>query len=212
MSHSKIFKIYLASQSPRRRDYLTQIGVEYTVVHSGFDESTLRGVIVEPRDYVCANAMNKGRWVIDSPSFRKNVQGPTLVISADTIVVLGKTILEKPKDSEDAKSMLQSLSGKTHTVLTSLCFHYLKSREGSHRCVEETFATDVLFRNLSSEEINLYVQSGEAMDKAGSYALQGRAASFVREIRGSNTNVIGIPLAETVEWLEKSHEIFQSMV
>lgn len=204
-------KIYLASQSPRRRELLTQAGYEFTLIESEFDEASLRGRIQDPREYVCANAVNKGRWVIENASFRKQVKGPTIVISADTIVVLGKTILEKPKNILDAVTMLHSLSEKTHIVLTSMCFHFLKSKEGAFKTVEETFASEVSFRRLSDVEIRNYVASGEPMDKAGSYALQGRGASFVKKISGSNTNVIGLPLAEAVEWLEDSRQIFDSM-
>jgi len=207
----KSFKIYLASQSPRRRELLSQAGYEYTLVESAFDEASLRGSIPDPREYVCANAVNKGRWVVENSGFRKQIKGPTIIISADTIVVLGKTILEKPKNTSGAVSMLQSLSEKTHTVLTSMCFHFVKSKDGVFKTREETFESDVTFRCLSDAEIRAYVASGEPMDKAGSYALQGRGASFVKKIHGSNTNVIGLPLAEAVEWLEDSRQIFDTM-
>lgn len=203
-------KFYLASQSPRRRELLTQVGLEYTVVNSGFDEATLRGTILDPREYVAANAINKGRWIVQSSEFQKTLRGPSVVISADTIVVLGKTILEKPKDEEDAIRMLHSLSDKTHTVLTSMCFHYVKSKE-RFQCVEETFPTEVTFRRLTDHEIRKCVASGEPMDKAGAYALQGRGASFVKSLRGSNTNVIGLPLADAVEWIEGAVQIFSSL-
>jgi septum formation protein len=190
---------------------LTRAGIEYSLVESEFDEASLRGRISDPREYVCANAIQKGRWVVDKPAFRKTVQGPTVVISADTIVVLGRSILEKPKDAEEAVIMLQSLSHKTHTVLSSLCFHLLLSKEGSYHCLEETFATEVSFRHLPDAEIRDYVRGGEPMDKAGAYAMQGRGASFVTSLAGSPTNVIGLPLAETIEWLERAPQIFQSM-
>lgn len=203
-------KIYLASQSPRRRELLAQAGYEYTLVKSEFDEAILRGTIPDPREYVCANAVNKGRWVIENAAFKKQIKGPTVVISADTIVVLGKTILEKPNNTLEAVTMLHSLSEKTHTVLTSMCFHFVKSKEGTFKCKEETFSSEVSFRRLSDAEIQSYIASGEPMDKAGSYALQGRGASFVKRIDGSNTNVIGLPLAEAVEWLEDSRHIFDT--
>ncbi len=205
-------KIYLASQSPRRQELLKQAGIPFTLVSSEFDEASLRGSIKDPREYVCANAIQKGRWVIEKKDFRKTVKGPSIVISADTIVVLGHSILEKPTDEENAFNMLRSLSNKTHTVLTSLCFHYLTSPVSSYKTLEETFASEVCFRNLSDLEIRKYIASGEPMDKAGSYAFQGYGSSFIKSLSGSATNVIGLPLADTVEWLQRSSLIFEGIL
>ena len=209
--HKREFSLYLASQSPRRRDLLTGAGIAFTVVESAYVEETLRGTIADPREYVCMHAINKGLWVVESPAFQASVSGPSIVLSADTIVVLGETILEKPRSAAEAIAMLMSLSGKTHEVLTSLCFHFYEPHLRQHRTLEETFSTRVSFRPLSVEEIHSYVASGEPMDKAGSYALQGRGASFVKSVHGSNTSVIGLPLAETVEGLAKAHLIFEAM-
>ncbi len=206
-----MFQLYLASQSPRRRDLLTGAGVPFTIVNSSYSEDSIRGTIPDPRKYVSTNAINKGLWVVRDEEFQKQTKGPSIVLSSDTIVVLGKAILEKPKNTEAAVAMLLSLSGKKHEVLTSLCFHFYKPQQDQQHQIEEVFSTEVHFRKLSEEEVRTYVATGEPMDKAGSYALQGQAASFIKRIDGSNTSVMGLPLAETVEWLNKAHLIFKAM-
>ena len=119
----------------------------------------------------------------------------SLVLAADTVVAVGDRILGKPKSPAEAEEMLALLSGRSHRVITGVCLL------GPDR--DETFhvSTEVVFRALSAEEIRAYVASGEPMDKAGAYAIQGGAAGFVREIHGSYTNVVGLPLAECIERL-----------
>ena len=204
MTSHKTPQIYLASQSPRRKDLLEQAGVRFTCVHSGFDEASLRGTIADPREYVCANATQKGRWVVEDAGFRAKVQGPSIVISADTIVVLGDFILEKPKDKADAFRMLSALSDKTHTVYTSMSFHFLKGKAGPYKLVEETFATQVTFRPLTVREIHEVIASGEPMDKAGAYGIQGKGALLIERIEGCYYNVVGLPLAMLSIMLEKA--------
>ncbi len=205
------YSIYLASQSPRRSDLLTHAGIPFTRVHSGFDEADHRGKISDPKEYVIANAIHKGRWVAENSEFRKGIRGPSIVVSADTIVVLGSNILEKPVHEAEAVTMLASLSGKKHTVLTGLCFHFILPSIPQARMLAEVFTTDVHFRSLSESEIRTYVDSGEPMDKSGAYVWTGKASCFVKSIQGSWTNVIGLPLAETVEWLQDAEKIFQQM-
>ncbi|MCP4962945.1 MAG: septum formation inhibitor Maf [Actinomycetia bacterium] len=174
--------LVLASGSPRRLDLLTSAGLNADVRPADVDETPLDG---EPAgDYVERLARSKAGAVGRSDE---------LVIGADTAVVDGAQILGKPIDSSEAKAMLRSLSARRHRVLTGVA-----ARRGP--TIESiVVATMVEFRLLTDDDINWYVGTGEPMDKAGSYAIQGRAASFVRSIEGSVTNVIGLPLAETLD-------------
>ncbi len=203
--------IFLASQSPRRRELLSQAGIQFSIVDSAFSEDDHRGRILDAKEYALANAVHKGKWVIESPAFKKQAKQESIVISADTIVVLGSTILEKPGTTENAEKMLQSLSGKSHQVMTGLCFHYINPQNWQVKMVSELFLTKVTFRALHHMEIKRYVATGEPMDKSGSYALQGQASSFVKSVNGSYTNVVGLPLAEVVEWINQADLIFQAI-
>jgi septum formation protein len=183
-------RLVLASGSPRRREYFERMGYAFEVVRPGTEERVRGGETA--RDYVERNAAEKAAEVARR-------EGPgTVVVSADTVVVLGDEILEKPKDAADARRMLRELSGATHQVMTGLCI-----REGGDggKEVRTVVVTDVEFKPLEEGEIEAYIASGEPMDKAGAYAIQGRAAYMIREIRGSYTNVVGLPLAETVDVL-----------
>ncbi len=183
-------RLVLASGSPRRREYFERMGYAFEVVRPGTEERVRGGETA--RDYVERNAAEKAAEVA-----RREGAG-TVVVSADTVVVLGGEILEKPKDAADARRMLRELSGATHQVMTGLCI-----REGGDggKEVRTVVVTDVEFKPLEEGEIEAYIASGEPMDKAGAYAIQGRAAYMIREIRGSYTNVVGLPLAETVDVL-----------
>ncbi len=172
--------LILASGSPRRKELLARTGRTFRVVVSDADEST--AVDVPPADVAIDNARAKALAVaVDAPS------GAT-VIGADTIVVLDGRIFGKPVDEADAARMLGELSGRTHQVITGVCL----VRNG--RC--ETFAetTDVCFRSLSDAEIASYVATGEPLDKAGAYGIQGAAGAFVDHIEGDYDNVVGLPV------------------
>ena len=146
------------------------------------DESVLPGEA--PRDYVLRVAREKARAVSGDA-----------VLAADTAVVLGTTILGKPRDAQDARRMLRALSSVLHHVVTGVCV----LRGGAERTAVVT--AEVRLDPLSDAQIDWYVSTGEPLDKAGAYAIQGRAGAFVRELRGSVSNVIGLPLAETLELL-----------
>lgn len=182
----KDFRLVLASGSPRRRELLEGMGFSLKVVVPNVDERELEGE--RPRVYVERLALEKARSVLSDDG--------AVVLAADTIVVLGEQILGKPRDEEEAAEMLRLLSGATHEVMTGVCIR--------HAVGEEVFSgrTEVEFRALSEEEIAAYVRSGCPMDKAGAYAIQGGAAHMVRAIRGSYTNVVGLPLCEVFEVLE----------
>ena len=183
-------RLILASGSPRRREYFERMGYAFEVVRPGTEERVRGGE--RARDYVERNAAEKAAEVA------RRVGPGAVVVSADTVVVRGEELLEKPKDAADARRMLRELSGATHQVMTGLCI-----REGGDGGKEArtVVTTDVEFKELGDEEIEAYIASGEPMDKAGAYAIQGLAAYMIRAIRGSYTNVVGLPLAETVDIL-----------
>lgn len=181
-------KIILASQSPRRRQLLENAGLRIEVVPSGFDESQVP--LCAPREYVGKLAAAKAADVAGR-------HPDAWVIAADTIVLTEDQILNKPASPEDARQMLARLSGNRHEVLTG--FHIrCTRRQFSHAAV---VTTEVVFKTLSTEEIDWYVNSGEPFDKAGAYAIQGMGTFLVRGIRGSYTNVVGLPVCEVIEQL-----------
>lgn len=177
--------LILASASPRRRELLSLLRVPFEVIQADIDE---RPHPAEPPDrYVARVAGEKAAAVARSH--------PTaVVLAADTSVILNGEILGKPRDRDDACAMLRALSGRTHTVLTAVA---LDGRQRAGRVVETT----VRFRALGEREIAWYVDTGEPLDKAGAYAVQGAGGLWVERVDGSPSNVIGLPLAETVELL-----------
>ncbi len=181
--------IYLASASPRRRELLAQAGVSFEVLPSNINEERARGET--PHDYVLRVAGDKARHVAGAAAARGLPQHP--VLGADTEVVVDGDILGKPRDRAHATAMLRALAGQTHTVLTGLC---LVSVHGEHTAV---CTSRVTMAPLSDGEIGRYVASGEADDKAGAYAIQGRAGAFIARLEGSYSGVMGLPLYELRE-------------
>ncbi len=171
--------LILASGSPRRRELLDLLGWDYTVLKLDVDE-TASGTPHQMVDMLCER---KARAACAAVS-----EG--LVLAADTLVALGDEALGKPENAEDARRMLRLLSGKDHRVLTGVCM--MDARSG--RMEKRVDCTRVRFKALTDEEIEAYIGSGEPMDKAGAYAIQGGAGAFVAEIEGSYENVIGLPL------------------
>ena len=180
--------LILASASPRRQCLLRQLGLSFTVVPADLAEAPAAGET--PAAYVVRVAREKAAAVA-----RRFPQA--LVLAADTIVVLDGEILGKPQSAADARRMLARLSGRQHTVLTGLAL--LRSCPELMLC--DTVSTRVRFRELHCEEIAHYVASGEPLDKAGAYAIQGDAAAFVAAIEGCYTNVIGLPRRRTAALL-----------
>ena len=173
-------QVILASASPRRLALLQQIGIEATVCPADFDE--VSGSAVQAEDVVLANAVGKCQAVV-------KIKGDSLpVIAADTVVVAEGVILGKPQDAEDAIVMLKQLSGKTHKVLTGIAVSY------AGEMLAEVCETKVVFRDLTDEEIKKYVATGEPLDKAGAYGIQGKGAVLVEKIDGCYNNVVGLPL------------------
>lgn len=181
--------LILASASPRRRSLLEEQGIPFEVHVSGIEERPWPGE--PPASYALRNASDKARAVRAARGDSERAR----ILSADTIVVLDDRILEKPVDAADAARMLESLSGRLHEVITGLVLLEPDGERG--RAVR----TRVRFRTLSAGEIERYVASGEPMDKAGAYAIQGGAADFVAAIEGSYTNVVGLPVEQVGTWL-----------
>jgi septum formation protein len=185
-------QIYLASASPRRRELLEQIGIRYGLLAVDVDESRLPGEA--PSAYVERLALEKaraGRKILET---QHAPMAP--VLGADTAVVLGDRILGKPRDEQDAKAMLQALSGHAHQVMSAVAL--VEAREETRLNISE-----VKFRQLDATEIEAYCRTGEPLDKAGSYGIQGQAAVFVESLQGSYSGVMGLPLYETGELLQQ---------
>jgi septum formation protein len=178
--------VYLASQSPRRRDLLQQIGVPFRPVEIAVDESVRHGEAAP--DYVVRLAVAKAEagWQVIRAG---------CVLGADTAVVLDGRILGKPRDYDDAVCMLGELSGRTHAVLTAVA---LCDATGTAWRLSQS---EVSFRTIVAQECSAYAQTGEPLDKAGAYAIQGYGAVFVEQLRGSYSGVMGLPLFETAALL-----------
>jgi len=193
------YDILLASGSPRRRELLTQAGFRFTVKTADVDETTEEK---EPAKVVEALSRRKAEAVyqlISSQDGKDTVRdGNDMVVAADTIVSQDGEILGKPKDEADACRMLRELSGRTHVVYTGVT---LITPDGVRRTFST--ATKVTFYPLSEEEIREYVASGEPMDKAGAYGIQGLGARLVERIEGDYNNVVGFPLAHFIRVLEE---------
>ncbi|MGA1566212.1 MAG: Maf family protein [Ilumatobacteraceae bacterium] len=175
--------LILASGSPRRREMLLSLGIEFTVMPADVDESWAPGE--DPVSYVARVAHDKASAVLTR-------NAGSVVLAADTTVDLDGVILAKPSDNGDAVAMLESLSGRSHEAHTAVVV-------ASGSAIETiVVSTTVRFRTLAPQEIEWYVATGEPLDKAGAYGIQGPAAAFVDWVRGSVSNVVGLPLAETV--------------
>ena len=175
--------VILASASPRRFELLKTTGLDFKVIPSGFNEESVTES--DPILFVKEVARRKGLKIAKK-------QPEQLVISADTIVVLSDTILGKPDDEKQAFEMLELLSGKTHVVYTAFALFLLKY----DKQLVEIAKTEVSMRELHTDEIWAYVNTGEPLDKAGAYAIQGQGAMLIDKINGSHSNVVGFPLAK----------------
>lgn len=184
-------KLILASNSPRRRDLLERVGLKFKIIPSQVDEDAI--ALAEPETYTRRLALAKAE------DLARTYPGHW-VIGADTIVLVDDLILGKPKSGGDARSMLRRLSGRTHQVLTA---YAVICRDRDHYFAQ-TVTTDVHFKRLTEGEIEWYIRSGEPFDKAGAYAIQGIGAFMVRGIRGSYTNVVGLPVCEVLEHLSEA--------
>ena len=189
-------KIILASASPRRKELLAKAGISFTVIPAAGEE---KRTSEDPGEAVQQLARDKAEWVAQSLA---ECEEGTLVIGSDTIVVFENRILGKPKDRRDAAETLEKLQGNTHQVYTGVTV--LERKAG--KWVEHTFfeSTDVTFYPVSREEIQDYIATGEPMDKAGSYGIQGLFGIYVKGICGDDNNVVGLPVARLFHEMKKS--------
>jgi len=179
--------LVLASQSPRRRELLATAGFQFTIRVRPVEETRAAGETPEAYARRLAREKAEAAWE----------NRDEIVLGADTIVVLGGEVLEKPRDSGEARRMLRSLAGREHTVITGICLRHPGGAE-----VDST-STRVHFLELTDAEIDDYVASGEPMDKAGAYAIQGLASKFIDRIEGDFANVVGLPVYQVYRYFKK---------
>lgn len=190
-------KLILASASPRRLDLLSGLKLDFQVIASNVDESIHDGA--HPRETVLELAERKARFVAENLDTASQ-DDSCVVLGADTIVVIDTEILGKPCDEDDAREMLAKLSGREHVVYTGVALVCLPS----NKIFSDVVTSKVRFKILDKREIDALIASGETMDKAGAYALQGMAAAFVERIDGCVTNIIGLPLTTTTNLLRQA--------
>ena len=188
-------KIILASASPRRKELLSQIIKDFEIIPSNFDESTINEK--KPNKLVEKLSKSKGEEVFT----RLNLREDFIIISADTIVFLNNKVLGKPKDKEEAYKMLKDLDNNKHEVYTGL--FVLINKNGKQEKILTHSKTDVYFKKLTDKEILDYINSENTLDKAGSYAIQGKAREFVEKIEGNIETVIGLDVQKIEEILKK---------
>jgi septum formation protein len=181
-------ELILASSSPRRKDLLLQVGiVPDRIISADIDETPLKKEL--PRDYALRMAKEKALKIYSANK-------ESFVISADTVVFCGRTILPKAESAEDVRQCLNILSGRAHTVITAVCVINSTGKQ-SLKCA----SARVISKRLLEDEIELYVKSGDGLGKAGGYAIQGFAGCFVKTINGSYSAIVGLPLYEVVNML-----------
>lgn len=195
----KITDIVLASASPRRREILTTLGVRFRVVVSGADEDVSGAA--SPEEYVLQAAKRKNEAVLARLKEEESITPDTLIIACDTVVVYNGVVIGKPPDEPHAILTLGMLSDSWHSVLSGLSVYYHGGTAGT------VARTEVKFRELSEAEILAYVESGEPMGKAGSYAIQQKGASFAERIEGDFYNVVGFPIAALLALLRSEFGI-----
>lgn len=184
-------KIILASASPRRKELLNSMGLEFEVIPSQVEEN------IENEKFSLELIENLATEKAEEVA--NKITAPSIVIGSDTVVVINNKILGKPKDKNDAFNMLKMLSGNTHQVVSGIAV--IDTETG--KTIKDSVVSEVNFKQLSDEEINAYIKTGEPMDKAGAYAIQGLAGMFVKSINGCYSNIVGISVFKLAEMLKK---------
>jgi phosphoribosylamine--glycine ligase len=203
VSTDKKIPIILGSSSPRRQELLKNLGLKFDVLKPDTEEKQKKGEA--PLAYVQRNAYEKNIWICNK--VRSNLNKEAIVICADTIVVLDERVFEKPRDASDAKKMLTELSGKRHKVYTSVCIAKMTQGSKQDELREFVVCTEVTIKSLTTEEMDGYIATKEPFDKAGGYAAQGMGSFMVKDIRGSFSNVVGLPLAELSDILSQDFNV-----
>jgi len=191
--------LILASSSPRRQELLAQTGLSFTVSAANINEDLLPNEAAAA--YVQRLAEEKAQAIWNANQAADSLDDPLVVLGADTCVVCDGRILGKPTDTADARRMLELLSGRTHAVLTGL------AAISSGKIARDVEVTQVTFNQLNDREIAQYIASGEPMDKAGAYAIQGYAARWIPRIEGCYFNVVGLPIARTISLLAEAQAV-----
>lgn len=191
-------KLILASQSPRRREILENLGFSFRIVTADVDESCSES---DPCRYVESLALRKGRAVMERLTKCGEIDGDTVILAADTVVAAGGEILGKPRDTADAERMLRLLSGTTHQVISGIALLSLEKE------ITASEITGVRFAALSESDVALYVASDEPYDKAGAYAVQGMASLWIEGLEGDYFNVVGLPVRRLCTVLSDSFGI-----
>lgn len=192
-------RIILGSASPRRRELLEQIGVEFEVKVSGKEEVYYS---LDPVAIVKELALMKAENVAEELGAADTQEKDLIVIGADTVVVLDGEILGKPKDKADAERMLKALQGRSHDVYTGAAF-LTYGRNGDKEVCSYAVGTRVFVNPMTENEIRAYIATGEPMDKAGAYGIQGRFAAYIEKIEGDYYNVVGLPVSRVYETLKE---------
>lgn len=188
-------RIILASGSPRRKDILTEAGLEFEIIKSDKEEIITR---TKPDEVVIELSKQKAQDVCS----KVNASDDYMIIAADTVVSLDDKILCKPKDRDDAYNMILSISGRTHIVYTGVTI--IASKNGNSKTVSFEAHTSVSVRNMQDGEINAYIDTDEPYDKAGAYAIQGKFAKFIDKIEGEYNNVVGFPIAKFYKVIQEN--------
>jgi septum formation protein len=203
MSESKF--VYLASQSPRRRQLLEQLGVQHELLLADDSEDAEALEVVLPNEPPRAYVQRVTLLKLQAALARLQRRGLPLapVLCSDTTVALGKTILGKPDDAKHASQILSTLSGQTHRVLTSVAMGVVTKTGVVRKQAQALSVSNVRFAPLTRSQIQSYVASGEPMGKAGAYAVQGRAAAYIEHLSGSYSGIMGLPMFETAQLLRE---------
>ena len=196
MESADIVRIILASKSPRRKEILENLGLEFEIIVADADESC---DIVDPAKLVMTIAERKGRAVLEG--LGDNAVNDTLIIACDTLVYACGEFLGKPRDNDDAARMLAMLSDNSHEVISGLYLYY-KGKE-----IGRAESTKVFFDKMTERDMQKYIDSGEPSDKAGAYAIQGKASAFIKGIEGDYFNVVGLPAHLLLKTLKEEFEI-----
>ena len=187
------YQVILASGSPRRKELLELIGVEFKIITSNKEE-----IITSTNPEEVVKELSK----MKAEDVAAEVAGPAIILGADTVVAHKGRILGKPKDKEDAVRMITSFAGDDHQVYTGVCI-IRKEADGSVKTISFAEGTKVTVYPMTAREIERYVDSGEPMDKAGAYAIQGLFAPYIKEISGDYYNVVGLPIGRVYQELKK---------
>ena len=198
------YNFILASSSPRRKEILEKIGINFDIITSDINEQLEIDSNLLPINWVKAVSEKKAQVVFNK--IKNNINKKTIIISADTIVVYMDKILHKPKNKSEAREMMKILSGNKHNVYTSVSLFFIDDINDLSKVKIETFvnSTSVFMNNITDEEIECYINTNEPYDKAGGYGIQGKASLFINRIEGDYYNVVGFPISNFYKYLKNN--------